>query len=170
MLVQNPRIPISGPEIKFRNLDEYLDFIDKSKSWKSGFEWYCKFSVVLFSINEKELVNELVIEGPHIIELCNTLVKAKSDKGIKIRFKSSEANWNFYAELSRNEINELKEKLVLWNKSIQSKIDSQGLSEFVIKKQHLINKRKKIDRVNKIISIVLILFIFSIIAYYLFIK
>ena len=146
MLVQNARMPIVRRKVKFETLDEYLSFINRESGWRvEGFEWYCKFSPALFYINES--VKEVYIEGPHIIELCNELVMAKSDKGEKIRFRTSEADWKFHLELtSELNVESLKMKLGEWNKLIQDKIDSQNLSEMVLKEQRSRDRYKKLVR------------------------
>ena len=136
MLVQNFRTSILQKVIKFQTLDEYLEFINSSNSWKeNGFEWYCKISPVLFYINEHK--KELKIEGPHIVELCNNLVRSKSDKGDKVRFITTEADWKFNLSIDNNEFTakKLKEQLDEWNKLIQDAIDSKGLNTLVIKQQ-----------------------------------
>ena len=162
------RTPRAKKKIKFHTLNEYLNFIDKSSSWKKeGFEWYCKFSPVLFYINENK--KEIEIEGPHIIELCNELVKMKSDKGQKVRFITSEADWNFHISLNSEEFNveDLKIQLAKWNNLIQDKINSQNLNVIVLKKQHSRIKEKHTTKINKIVGLVLvILFLVSIVLYF----
>ncbi|MGL4760264.1 MAG: hypothetical protein ACRCWG_02290 [Sarcina sp.] len=147
MLVQNGNMPIVRREVKFATLDEYLDFINRESGWRiEGFEWYCKFSPALFYINES--VKEVYIEGPHIIELCNELVRAKSDKGEKIRFRTSEADWKFHLTLtSELNIESLKMKLGEWNKLIQDKIDSQRLDKMVLKEHHSRDKHNKLIKI-----------------------
>ena len=147
MLIQNVNMPRLRREMKFRTLEEYLNFIDKSSSWKEeGFEWFCKFSQILFYIMESE--GGLYIEGPHIIELCNQLVRAKSDKGEKIRFRTSEADWKFHLGInSELDIESLKMKLGEWNKLIQAKIDSQNLDKMVLKEQHSRDKHNKLVKI-----------------------
>ena len=158
----------SRKKIKFYTLDQYLNFIDKSTSWKKeGFEWYCKFSPVLFYINESK--KEIEIEGPHIIELCNELVKMKSDKGQKVRFITSEADWNFHISLNSEEFNveDLKIQLTKWNNLIQDKINFQNLNEIVLKKEHSRRRKEQTNKINKIVGLVLvILFLASIVLYF----
>ncbi|MGL5068732.1 MAG: hypothetical protein ACRC6T_13125 [Sarcina sp.] len=147
MLVQNGNMPIVRREVKFETLDEYLSFINRESGWRiEGFEWYCKFSLALFYISENG--KEIYIEGPHIIELCNELVMAKSDKGQKIRFRTSEADWKFHLALDLElNIESLKMKLGEWNKLIQNKIDSQGLDKMVLKEQHSRDKHNKLVKI-----------------------
>ena len=162
------RVPRAKKKIKFHTLNEYLSFIDKSSSWKKeGFEWYCKFSPVLFYISENK--KEIEVEGPHIIELCNELIMVKSDKGQQIRFRTSEANWSFHLSLNPSEFNaeDLKIKLVKWNNLIQDRINSQNLNAIVLKKQHSKRISEQTTKINKIVGVALvILFLGSIVLYF----